>query len=271
MKGAHSKGLSPVAVLVLGWMLPYSSWCSQAAQPARIDVRDGFETSELSNLWRRDRYEPEAVTMQSDIVRSGRGAVKITVRSRDKYEPGSGRSRANERDELLESPSLFSSENITYEHKFSIYFAKDFPIVPTRLVVAQWKQYCENADACGDNSPVVALRYVAGELRITRQSADRAVTLDRKVVDLRGRWTSFRFQLRYSPWQHGLIRAWIDDAVAADYTGPTAYPEDAASGYPSPSRFAFKIGLYRDLMHLPMTVYIDDYAKCQLDGDPVGR
>jgi hypothetical protein len=51
-----------------------------------------------------------------------------------------------------------------------------------------------------------------------------------------------------------------------DYKGATAYPEKAATGYPDPSLFYFKMGLYRDLMAEPMTIYIDEYRKVQLTG-----
>jgi hypothetical protein len=52
----------------------------------------------------------------------------------------------------------------------------------------------------------------------------------------------------------------------ADYKGATAYPETPATGYASPSLFYFKMGLYRDLMAEPMTIYIDEYKKKQLNG-----
>jgi hypothetical protein len=41
-----------------------------------------------------------------------------------------------------------------------------------------------------------------------------------------------------------------------DFRGPTAYPENSTTGYRSPSLFYFKMGLYRDLMAEPMTIYI---------------
>jgi hypothetical protein len=46
-----------------------------------------------------------------------------------------------------------------------------------------------------------------------------------------------------------------------------AYPESAATGYTHPGRFYFKMGLYRDLMPEPMTIYIDEYRKKELPGN----
>ncbi|MGB7749026.1 MAG: hypothetical protein WBN75_17245, partial [Verrucomicrobiia bacterium] len=60
------------------------------------------------------------------------------------------------------------------------------------------------------------------------------------------------------------IKAWLNDKAVVDYTGVNAYPENAATSYPNPGRFYFKMGLYRDLMAEPMTLYIDEYRKRQL-------
>ena len=40
------------------------------------------------------------------------------------------------------------------------------------------------------------------------------------------------------------------------------------SRYRDPSRFYFKMGLYRDVMPQPMTVYIDEYSKRQMSFEP---
>ncbi len=62
--------------------------------------------------------------------------------------------------------SLMSKEDTGYEFSFSMFLPADFPIVPTRLVIAQWKQSCaESIDRLlNGNSPVLAIRYVSGEL-----------------------------------------------------------------------------------------------------------
>lgn len=41
--------------------------------------------------------------------------------------------------------------------------------------------------------------------------------------------------------------------------------ETPASGYPSKGYFYLKIGLYRNLMQQSMSVYIDDYAKREIN------
>ena len=241
----------------------------QPAAAAPIEVYDGFETPALSDLWETSRFTPGAVEMQSDVVRAGHGAVKITVRPRDMFEAGQGSSADSERDELLEARRFISQENAGYEFSFSMFFPKDFPIVPTRLVIAQWKQYCHgllehDSAPCSDDSPVLALRYISGELRITQDIDKKTIMLYREKGEFRGRWLDFRVQTRFTPGANGRVKVWLDGRQLVDYTGVTADEENAASGYSSPSVFYFKMGLYRNMMDEPMTVYIDEYRKRQL-------
>ena len=235
------------------------------ASATPIDVYDGFETPTLSNLWDTSRFTPGAVEMQSAIVRSGHGAVRITVHSRDTFEAGQNGDADSERDELLEARALTSHEATPYEFSWSMYLPADFPIVPVRLVVAQWKQYCGSDTApCEDDSPVLAVRYIGGVLRITQDLAHQQTTLYQEKRDLRGRWLDLRFQVRFTPQPAGRIRAWLDGSPVVDFTGPTANPDTAATGYASPSYFYFKMGLYRNVMPQPMTAYFDEYHKRQL-------
>ena len=236
-----------------------------SASALTLDVYDGFETSTLSNkLWSTDRFEPGAVEMQTNIVRAGRSATKITVHSHDKFEAGINGDKDSERAELLETKKLVSKENVIYEYSFSEFIPADFPIVPTRLVLAQWKQYCPSGGHCSDDSPVLKLRYASGQLKIVHQTTPEGTTLFETTEDMRGHWTDFKFQIRFTAGTNGFIKAWLNGKQVVDYKGVNAYPESEATGYPSPSYFYFKMGLYRDLMSEPMTIYIDEYRKRQL-------
>jgi len=82
--------------------------------------------------------------------------------------------------------------------------------------------------------------------------------------EFRDRWLDFKFQTRFTTNANGRIKAWLGDKQVVDYKGATANPESATTSYPSPSRFYFKMGLYRNVMPEPMTVYIDEYRKKQL-------
>ena len=240
--------------------------CSQYpnAPTAPLDVYDGFEASTLSKVWDTDRFVPGAVQMQTNIFRAGRGAAKITVHAKDKFEAGINGNSDSERAELLEARKLTSKENEAYEFSFSMFFPTNFPIVPTRLVIAQWKQYCPEGGNCSDDSPVLAIRYISGVLRITQNIGKDRTTLYQEQGEFRNRWLDFKFQIRFSTNENGRIKAWLGDKQVVDYRGVTANPESAATGYPSPSRFYFKMGLYRNVMPEPMTIYIDEYRKKQL-------
>jgi hypothetical protein len=237
--------------------------CAQPAS-APINVYDGFETPTLSKLWDTDRFVPAAIEMQSAIVRAGDGAVKISVHPNDKFEAGMNGNADSERDELLEARNLTSKEDVPYEFSWSMFLPPDFPIVPVRLVVAQWKQYC-NGDGkpCSDDSPVLAVRYIGGVLLITQDLAHKQTVLYRQQTDLRSHWLDLRFRVRFST-AAGSIQAFLNGRQVVDFNGPTANAESTATGYPSPSRFYFKMGLYRNVMPEPMTIYLDEYTKREL-------
>ena len=78
--------------------------------------------------------------------------------------------------------------------------------------------------------------------------------------DIRGRWLDFRVDLRFSRSPCGLIRMWIGPKQIVDYRGVNAYPSGA--GYAD--RFYFKVGLYRDAMARPMSMFLDDFRKERL-------
>jgi hypothetical protein len=240
--------------------------CQTANPPGKgIDVYDGFESPQLSPLWETSRFTPGAVTMQSEIVRSGRGAAKVTLHSHDTFEGGKNGKNDSERDELMESHTLFAHDGAGYEYSFSIYFPKEFPIVPTRLVIAQWKQYCvEDNLPCNDDSPVLALRYIGGELLLTQSIGSERIVLSQAKDEYRGRWLDFRIRARFSSKTDGRIQVWLDGKQIVDFHGITANAENQNTGYRSPSLFYFKMGLYRDVMAEPMTAYIDEYRKREL-------
>jgi len=235
--------------------------CCNACKPKPpINVSDGFETNELSDIWSKDRMESKALTFQSTIVRNGHSAAQITLHTGDTFEKGEGKSKDSERDELREADDLFSVEGKTYEQHFSLFLPADFPIVPTRLVIAQWKQYCNGNGLCSDDSPVMAIRYVSGKLYVTLQESDgERTTVYQTKEEIRNRWLNFKFKFRFSRTNNGLVEASLNDSTIIQYKGVTAYT--SAKGYKDKSYFYFKMGLYRDVMPKPMTIYIDDYSK----------
>jgi len=229
---------------------------------AQINVSDGFETRQLSKIWSTDRMEIKSFEIQSTIVRKGKSAAKITIHTGDKTETGTGTSANSERDELLEDRSLVSIEGSKYEYKFSMFLPETFPIVSTRLVIAQWKQYCPSGQACSDDSPVVAIRYQSGKLFVTLQTDSGRVTLYTLKDEIRNRWLDFKFQIRFSKQNNGEILAFLNDQEIVHFNGIVSYSENR--GYLSKNWYYFKMGLYRNIMPEPMTIYIDEYSKKEI-------
>lgn len=238
------------------------------AQPpagAPLNVYDGFETPTLSPLWETSRLELSSIRMESQIVRAGHQAIAITIRPHDQFEPGNAHSADSERDELMEARSLVPHIGRAQEYSFSEYFPADFPIVPVRLVIAQWKQYCpETTHLCYDNSPVLAFRYIGGVFSVTQDLGGKTITLYEQPGEFRGKWHDFRVQARFVPDSSGHIKVWLDGKQIVDHRGITAYAETSQTGYPHNGYIYFKMGLYRNLMAEPMKVYIDEYRKRDL-------
>ena len=231
-----------------------------ACKPDRLpNITDGFESDFLSKIWTSDKFIPGALGFQSQYVHSGKKAAMIILRPGDQIEEEKG--TILERAEIKESKKLFSLENSTYEYSFSILLSPDFPIVPTRLVIAQWKQDCKSGN-CDPDSPVIALRYVSGKFYITLQTEPKLAILFSQNESILNKWMDFKFQVRFSRMQDGVIKAWLNGKQIIEYKGKTAYTQNY--GYPIPGVFYFKMGLYRDHMDQPMTIYFDDYSKRQI-------
>jgi hypothetical protein len=241
--------------------VPLLSSCSRVKSLSNGPAHDGFEGATVSPVWETDKIISGDVEFQSKIFKAGHSAIKITLHNGDKYEASQNGSLPTERAELTEADGLISAQGKTYSYSFSMFLPEDFPIVGTRLVIAQWKQECPRGGICGDNSPVIAIRYISGSLRITQNIGSHQATLYKSKDEFRNRWLDFKFQICFSPNNDGHIITSLNDSLIVDYKGPTAYPEDRSTGYPTPSRFYFKMGLYRDVMPEPMTIYIDEYTK----------
>jgi hypothetical protein len=252
------------------WLLIFLPIRAAIAQAPHTptNVYDGFESSALGNFWETGRFAPGAVEIESDHVRAGHGAARITLHSKDVFEAGQNGEGDSERDELLEARSLVSHEDTPYEFSWSMYLPADFPIVPVRLVVAQWKQYCKSPTApCNDDSPVLAVRYIGGVLLITQDLNHKFIVLYEEKRDLRNHWLDLRFRVRFTPQPTGRVQAWLDNKQVVDFTGATSDFESLATGYTNPNYFFFKMGLYRNIMPQPMTIYLDEYRKRELSSD----
>lgn len=222
-------------------------------------ISDGFESKKLGNIWRSDKFIPGDLEIQSNIVKSGKFAAKITLHPSDQIDDEKG--TILERAEIMEARKYTSIEDRIYSYEFCLFLPADFPIDSTRLVIAQWKQDCKSGK-CDPGNPIIAFRYISGELNITLQTGSEKNILYSLTDDIRNQWLDFKFKIRFSRQQHGLIIGHLNDQKIIDYSGITAYAEKY--GYPFPGRFYFKTGLYRDKMDQSMTIYVDDFEKYEI-------
>jgi hypothetical protein len=237
-----------------------------AISKSPISVYDGFEEPTLGSIWMTSLLAPGSYAIQSDIVRAGHSALRITVRPHDNSMPGT------ERDELAEAFPQTTRLSVPYEFSWSMYVSAEFPIVPVRLVVAQWWEWCHSSDLpCINNSPVLAVRYINGVLLITQDLNHHYNVLYQEKRELRGHWLDLRFQVRFTPQSNGFVRAWLDGKQVVDFAGATSNPENTESGYTHPIFLPFRMGLYRNAMSQPMTLYFDEYRKRQLSEDELTR
>jgi hypothetical protein len=210
-------------------------------------VVDGFEMETLGPHWWL-RAEPGRLTVQREVVRSGRSALRVEVRERDVAGVG-GDGEATERTEIQLAREHWARFGGTHEYAFGMFIPPDFPVADVRLVTSQWKQTC---NACSQNrSPIVAQRYRRGELRITIETPQGRQTIFRRAGPLQGRWLDLRYRIRFHL-TDGAVTAWLDGVQVADYRGPLGFDDDPPDVY-------FRLGLYRNRMTQPMVLYFDDF------------
>jgi hypothetical protein len=250
----YSWMLGCLLILIVAWIIFFHK---------HILVYDGFEVPALGKQWTSSRMEKESFTIQSAIVRNGRNALQITLHTGDKPEEKTAQDKASERDELSESYSEYALEGKTYDYKFSLFLPDSFPIVPTRLVLAQWKQFCPFC-SCSSNSPLVALRYISGKLFITLQTSSRRDTVFLSDQEFRNSWHDFNFRIRFSKDNDGLLIVKMDNKEIINYKGVSSYADNCRV-LSNRNKYYFKMGLYRDQMPKPMTIFIDEYSKIQLN------
>jgi hypothetical protein len=187
------------------------------------------------------------VVLTAEYARSGRQSARIKLREGDIAQLG-GSGQPNERAELDSGRRTLLGRNAWFG--FSFLIPPGFPIVDTRLVISQWKQ------SRLEGSPVVAQRFRNGRHSITIRDLETRGRW-REEYDLPpivpGRWNDMVYHIRFAADSSGLVEIWMNGQRVVRSPGPTA----SARGR---DQFYHKLGLYRDRMSEPMTIYIDNYA-----------
>lgn len=106
-------------------------------EPRFQDLYDGLEGKEIGEICSCAKFEDGTVKIQCEIARKGKSALQIEIHKGDSIEQGNATIETREREELLERKEFGPIEDELFSYAFSMYISNDFPIVPTRLVLAQ--------------------------------------------------------------------------------------------------------------------------------------
>jgi hypothetical protein len=218
-----------------------------------LRLEDDFDGGVLSPIWDRTSIESDSLVFVRPVSDQSRPAVAITVRTGQVPMTG-GHGLPTERAELREAPRHWVPFGRDIWYGFALYFPADFPILDTRLVVGQWLQLCPDPVLKRGRSPVLAQRYRAGVFHLTVNTDAGREILWSHDGEVRGRWLDFVYHLRLVTGAAGLVRGWMNGDPIVRYEGPVGYADDAPLSY-------FKVGLYRDTLPDPMTVYVTRFRR----------
>ncbi|WAC27960.1 polysaccharide lyase [Ancylobacter sp. SL191] len=161
----HLAGL--VALAMLGSVSLSSAGRAAGADGQNIILYDGFEGTDFApagGLYYKNNREQGAGThtFQSEVVRSGKGAVDLSVRPQCPPD----NELCSERAEVWEKPDILVRYGDPVWYAFSMKMAEPIPPERHRYVMAQWKREIDPG-AMGDYSPLLALRLMEGRLAVT--------------------------------------------------------------------------------------------------------
>jgi len=232
---------------------------AQASPPSAQVLQDGFEGGALADFWLPGNYGsglhvPGAVIISTNFARAGTHSVQITVHEGDIAAAGDDNTTV-ERAELDSGHYALRGREAWYG--FSFLVPKDFPIVDDRLVIGS----CKQSDV---PRPITAQRFRNGRHTFTVESQGRKESYSLPPIRL-GQWVDMIYHMRYSTGEDGLAEVWMNGRRVVAYRGPTA--EATAK-----NAFYDKIGLYRDRLKIPMTIYYDNYTmgRSKEAVDPAG-
>lgn len=137
------------------------------ADPADTPLHDGFEQPDFApegGLFYKHNREQSAgtVVLQSDVVRSGKQALDLSVRPQCKAD----NELCSERAEVWEKPEVLALYGRPMWYALSMQLAQPVPTERHRYVMMQWKREIDPG-AKGDYSPLLALRLMEGRLAVT--------------------------------------------------------------------------------------------------------
>jgi hypothetical protein len=155
-----------ISFVVLGFTL-LSHGAGLADEAWKAPLHDGFDGSDFTpegGLYYKMNDEQSAgkVEFQSEVKLSGKGALKLSVKSLCKK----GDELCSERAEIWERTKLRAPYDQGIWFGFAVKFDDPYPKDDHRYLIAQWKREI-GPDAKGDFSPFLGFRLDRGKLFVT--------------------------------------------------------------------------------------------------------
>jgi hypothetical protein len=211
---------------------------------------DSFESERINRYWTRTWWS-ESGGRDPSVAFDGDASLRVVVAEGDHRLFGKS-GQSTERSEINERHRHPIGQDVWYS--FSVYVPEDFPIEDVRVVMGQWKQ--TTIALWLKHSPAVAQRFRNGRFQITINNDDgRQYLYETGTAEdpaLLGQWTTFKYHIRFDKEDNGRLEVWMNEEQIIDYTGQIGYQGDLKTSY-------FRMGLYRDTLEAPMTVYYDDF------------
>ncbi|MDG0816278.1 polysaccharide lyase [Bdellovibrio svalbardensis] len=252
-----------IALVILASMQAHGMGKKLPEQASEVFFSD-FEKGDFSGWDIKRIPQDHSAIIQSDVVRSGKKAVRFELR---KDENVSGGFRSELRDPYF--APLFKE---TW-YSLSFYVPEEFPVTESNsCVFAQWHDQQDPGD--GDRNPPIAIRLRGtGELAITgRYNAEKIqkgvpgpeLTFYQDRAFKKGEWNDFVVRVFWSYEATGLVQIWRNGQQIVDYRGPIGYNDDKGP--------YLKIGVYcRETPTSPLVAYHDNYRRAptakQLKGE----
>ncbi len=172
-----------------------------------------FETGNLSQWW-RSQSAPNAVTVRSDIVRSGNFAAKFSVTDNDTAANYSNIPNSDPRAQLI--PGYLFRENDDVYISLSTFFPSDFPLITNWMVIfgIHGEPY---------NGPSTFNLGVTRD-RIYLNSRESEPVWTSPLIQKGVKWEDLVLHIRFSPDPNvGFVEVWHDGVKQVLKNGDTRY------------------------------------------------
>ncbi|MEM1003103.1 MAG: heparin lyase I family protein [Bacteroidota bacterium] len=202
-----------------------------------INFSDDF-SSGLNEEWRKELPKETSAVIVKDPLQNGNKVLKFTLNRNDKVIHNGKRSE-------LKLPYITPGSEYTYS--FSLLLPKSYVADNDREIVSQWHSKPDShLGESGPGQPPLSLATYKGNWMLYRAWDSKPVTLKKQpegkeTINLgryeTGTWTNWKFEIRWSHKNNGVIYVWQNDELVWSGEGPNTYNDQRGPNY--------KVGIYK--------------------------